>query len=92
MCLAVPGRVTWTSNEDAFGIRTGKVDFSGIQKDVCLVYTPEVRVGDYVLVHVGFSISRIDEDEAQKVFAALKEWDLLEEELRPDNDNQELPA
>ena len=52
----------------------GKVEFGGIVKDVCLAYTPEARVGDYVLVHVGFAISRIDEAEAEEMFGTWRRW------------------
>ena len=65
--------------EDALGMQMGKVSFAGITKRVCLAYTPEARVGDYVVVHVGFAISRIDETEARKVFEFLKEMDELGE-------------
>ena len=59
--------------------RTGKVDFGGIIKEVSLAYVPEVKIGEYVIVHVGFALSRLDEDEAQKVFQYLKEMDELSE-------------
>ena len=80
MCLAVPGRVMSVSGEDPV-LRTGRVDFGGVEKEVSLAFVPEAREGDYVLVHVGFAISRVDEEEAQKVFAYLKEIDALEREL-----------
>ena len=80
MCLAVPGRVLEVSGEDALS-RRGKIDFGGIEKEVSLAFVPEATVGDYVLVHVGFAISRIAEEEAQQVFAYLKEIDALESEL-----------
>jgi hydrogenase expression/formation protein HypC len=57
----------------------GKVSFGGIVKEICLAYTPEAQVGDYVIVHVGFSISVVDEEEAQKVFAYLREMEELAE-------------
>lgn len=59
--------------------RMGRVDFGGILKEVCLAYVPEVSVGDYVIVHVGFALSKVDEDEAQKVFEYLKQMDELAE-------------
>lgn len=59
MCLAVPGRVL--SVFDADGVRMGKLNFGGVVKDVCLVYLPEVDVGDYAVVHAGFAISKVDE-------------------------------
>jgi len=80
MCLAVPGRVVSVSGEDPV-FRTGRVDFGGVQKQVSLAFVPEAREGDYVLVHVGFAITRVDEEEARKVFDYLKEIDALEREL-----------
>jgi hydrogenase expression/formation protein HypC len=79
MCLAVPGKIVTIVVEPHFGLRSGKVDFGGIRKDVCLDYTPNALVGEYVLVHVGFALSVIDEQEARHVFAALEHLDLLEE-------------
>ena len=79
MCLAVPGRIATIIEEEHLGLRRGKVDFGGIRKDICLAYTPEARVGDYVLVHVGFALSVVDEQEAQRVFEALRQLDQLDE-------------
>jgi len=79
MCLAVPGKIISITEEENLGLRRGKVDFAGIRKEVCLAYTPEARVGDYVLVHVGFSLSVIDEAEAQHVFETLRQLDRLDE-------------
>jgi len=81
MCLAVPGRVVEINDEGDVAFRRGKVDFAGIRKEVNLAYTPEAEVGKYVLVHVGFAISVIDEAEAQRVFEYLKELGALKEEL-----------
>jgi hydrogenase expression/formation protein HypC len=78
MCLGVPGQVL-SITPNALGMHMGKVSFSGIVKEVCLAYTPEVQVGNYVVVHVGFAISIVDEEEAQKVFAYLREMDELQE-------------
>jgi hydrogenase expression/formation protein HypC len=78
MCLAVPGKITSIEENDPLR-RTGRVDFSGITKQVNLAYVPEAKVGDYVIVHVGFAISRVDEAEAAKVFGYLKEMDELNE-------------
>ena len=78
MCLGVPGKVVEIS-EDPLGMTMGKVDFSGIVKEVCLAYVPEVTLGDYVVVHVGFAISVVDEDEAQEVFEFLRQMDELAE-------------
>jgi hydrogenase expression/formation protein HypC len=77
MCLAVPGKVVEITGEG--DLRMGKVDFAGVQRQACLAYVPEVQVGDYVLIHVGFAISRIDEQAAQETFAALAEISALEE-------------
>ena len=71
MCLAVPGRILAIEGDDPI-LRSGTVDFSGITKRVNLSYVPEATVGDFVLVHVGFAISTIDEDEAAKVFSYLR--------------------
>ncbi len=71
MCLAVPGRILTIVGDDPI-LRSGTVDFSGITKRVNLSYVPEAVVGDYVLVHVGFAISTVDEEEASKVFTYLK--------------------
>ena len=78
MCLGVPGKVVEIL-ENPVGMTMGRVSFAGIVKEVCLAYTPEVEVGDYVVVHVGFAISIIDEGEAQKVFEYLREMDELGE-------------
>lgn len=78
MCLAVPGKIVAIVEEgDLF--RAGKVSFGGILKEVNLACVPEAREGDYVLVHVGFAISRIDEDEAGRVFEYLRQIGELEE-------------
>ncbi len=78
MCLAVPGQIM--SIEDANPLlRCGKVNFGGIVKQINLAYVPEAKIGDYVLVHVGFAISTIDEAEAQQVFECLRQMDELAE-------------
>lgn len=71
MCLGVPGKVLEVFERD--DLPMGKIEFGGIVKEACLAYTPEVAVGDYVLVHVGFALSRIDEEEAREVFTYLDE-------------------
>jgi hydrogenase expression/formation protein HypC len=71
MCLAVPGKVVEITGEGE--LRMGKVDFSGVQREACLAWVPEVQEGDYVLVHVGFAISRIDEAAALETLATLRE-------------------
>lgn len=79
MCLAVPGRVLNVDGEDP-AFRSGNVDFCGVRKTVNLTFTPEARPGDFVLVHVGFAISRIDEEEAARTFRYLAEIGALAEE------------
>ena len=71
MCLAVPGRLL--SRRDLDEVPMGQVEFGGIQREVCLAYVPHVAVGQYVLVHVGFAISVVDEDEAKRTLALLEE-------------------
>ncbi len=78
MCLAVPGKIVSVEGDDPI-LRAGKVNFGGAIKQVNLSYVPEAKVGDYVVVHVGFAISVIDEDEAARVFEYLRSMDDLEE-------------
>ena len=70
MCLAIPGKVVNTF--DQRGMRMAKVQFGGIVREACLEYVPETEVGEYVLVHVGFAISRVDEEEAERTYQALQ--------------------
>ena len=77
MCLGVPGKVVETYREH--DVLMGKVDFGGVCKRVCLEHVPEVRPGEYVLVHVGFALSRIDEAEARRVFEFLERMNQLDE-------------
>ena len=70
MCLGVPGKVIGLSTVD--GLATGTVDFGGLRKEVCLAYCPEVELGDYVIVHVGFAISRLDEENALATLAVIR--------------------
>ena len=79
MCLAVPGQVR--EIYEAHGTRMGRVNFGGIVKEVCLAYLPDLAVGDYTIVHVGFAISRIDEESAQRTLETFREMGLLEEEF-----------
>lgn len=79
MCLGVPGKVI--EIYEVNGTRMGKVDFGGVSKEVCLAYVPEVEVGDYTIIHVGFAITRLDEASAQESLALFREMGLLEEEL-----------
>lgn len=79
MCLGIPGKVV--EIYAAQGLKMGRVDFGGVVKEACLEYVPEVELGDYTIIHVGFAISRIDADEAQRTLAMLQEMDALGEEL-----------
>jgi hydrogenase expression/formation protein HypC len=78
MCLAIPGKIVSVAGDDPM-MRTGRIDYGGVIKEANLAYVPEATVGDYVIVHVGFALSRIDEEEAQKVFEYLREMDELGE-------------
>ncbi len=78
MCLGVPGKVV-SKTENPLGMTMGKVSFSGITKECCMAYVPEVEVGDYVVVHVGFAIAIIDEAEARRTLEFLAEMDDLGE-------------
>lgn len=77
MCLAIPGEVMELSERD--GLRFGKVRFGGVLREVCMEYEPATRVGDFVLVHVGFAISILDREEAARTWALLEAMDQLEE-------------
>lgn len=79
MCLAVPGRVLAVEERD--GTLMAEVDFGGVHKDVCLAYIPDVRVGEYVVVHVGFAIQRLDEQSAIETLANFEKLGILEEEF-----------
>jgi len=80
MCLAIPGKIeSITGSEGDFLNIKGKVNFGGILKEVSLAYVPEAKVGDYVIVHVGFALSLVDQEEALKVFDYLKQMGELEE-------------
>lgn len=84
MCLAIPGQIIST---EGMGLeRTGKVNFSGVVKQVSLAYVPEAQINDYVLVHVGLALQIVDEAEAQQVFTYLREMDELEE-IQPSEDD-----
>lgn len=80
MCLGIPGQVVEAQLRD--GLRMGTVDFGGVRKDVCLAYVPDAGVGDYVIVHVGFAITLVDQQEAQRTLEVLRAMgDALETEL-----------
>ena len=83
MCLAIPGKLIEVS-EDALGVRMGKANFGGIVKQICLEYTPEANAGDYVLVHVGFALGKVDEEEAARTYKLLEEMEQLAELEVPD--------
>jgi hydrogenase expression/formation protein HypC len=76
MCLGIPGKITKIFAEE--GVRMGKVDFGGVIRKVCLAYLPEVKEGDYAIIHAGFAISQVDEAEAQKTFSLLQELQEIE--------------
>lgn len=77
MCLAIPGRIS--ALHEKLGIQMASVDFGGITREACLSYLPDAAVGDYVLVHVGFAISKVDEEEAARTYHYLAEMDQLTE-------------
>jgi hydrogenase expression/formation protein HypC len=78
MCLAIPGKIESVSGDSPLE-RMGRVSFSGIVKEVSLAYVPDAKIGDYVIVHVGFALSRVDEDEANQVFEYLRQMEELAE-------------
>lgn len=75
MCLAVPGKIQEIYEKD--GLRMARVDFGGVVREVCLAYVPEAQVGDYCIVHVGFALNLVSEEEAQQTLALLKEIEEL---------------
>jgi hydrogenase expression/formation protein HypC len=79
MCLGIPGKVIEVYETD--GIRMGKLDFGGVKKEVCLAYVPEIEVGDYAIIHVGFAITRLDEESAMETLDLLNQIGLVAEEL-----------
>lgn len=82
MCLAIPGKIL--SSDVRNGIRIGRVQFGGVSRETCLDLVPEAEVGDYVLVHVGFAISRVDREEAERNYELLESMGLLKTELESD--------
>ena len=80
MCLAIPGKVAEIQMKK--GVRTGRVLFGGVARQACLDFVPEARVDDYVLVHVGFAISVVDKDEAERTYALLESMGVLADELK----------
>jgi hydrogenase expression/formation protein HypC len=85
MCLAIPGKLIEITTDPA-GVKMGRANFGGIVKQVCLEYTPEVDAGDYVLVHVGFALSKVNEEEATRTYKLLEEMKQLGELDVPDVD------
>lgn len=78
MCLAIPGKIVSITGDDPME-RTGRVSFSGVIKEVNLAYVPEANIGDYVIVHAGFAISKVDEKEAEEVFNYIKQIEQINE-------------
>ncbi len=79
MCLAIPGKIDQIEHKD--GVRCGRVRFGGIARQACLDFVPEAKEGDYVMVHVGFAISVVDREEAERTYALLESMGVLDEEL-----------
>jgi hydrogenase expression/formation protein HypC len=82
MCLAVPGKIVEIKESD--GLQMAKVDFGGIFREACLDYVPEAKVGDYCVIHVGFAISLLSEQEAMETIELLKQISNIEDELGPE--------
>ena len=89
MCLAIPGKVAKIEEKD--GMRSGSVQFGGITRQACLDFVPEVQEGDYVMVHVGFAISVVDKDEAERTYALLESMGVLTDELALEPDAPKQP-
>lgn len=85
MCLGIPGKVI--EIYETAGMRMGRVDFDGIVKEVCLAYLPELQIGDYTIVHVGFAITQLDEASAQESLKLFRELGAFEEELLAGEDH-----
>jgi hydrogenase expression/formation protein HypC len=82
MCLAIPGKIV--AFHERNGLRMGKIDYGGISRDACLDYVPDAALGDYVMVHVGFAISKVDQEEAARTYKYLAELDQLQELETPE--------
>jgi len=89
MCLAVPGKILEV--RDAAGVRMAQVDFGGVRREACLEYLPEAGVGDYVMVHVGFAITRVDEAEAARTLEYLRQLDEAAAEEQAREPGDEVP-
>lgn len=83
MCLSVPGKVLEIKEEDGF--KMGRVEFSGITKKICLQYIPDIQLGDYVLIHVGFAIAKLDEKEAAKTLKLLAELGQMQDDSKEES-------
>ncbi len=79
MCLGIPGKITEIYEKDS--LKMAKIDFGGVVKEACLAYTPEAKVGEYALIHVGFAISLMDEEEARETLKLIKEVAELDDEI-----------
>jgi hydrogenase expression/formation protein HypC len=79
MCLGIPGKVV--EIYQAHDMKMGKVDFGGVIKEACLEFVPDIQVGEYTIIHVGFGISQLDEEEAQRTLEMLREMEMLADEL-----------
>ena len=79
MCLGIPGKIV--QDYDSSGLRMGKIDFGGVTREACLDYVPDATIGDYVIIHVGFAISKVSEEEAQETLRILRKIADVEEEL-----------
>ncbi len=90
MCLGVPGKITEIYESD--GLLMGKIDFGGALREACLAYVPQATVGDYAVIHVGFAISLVSEEEARETLQLLKEIVSLEEEIGPPPAQQEATS
>ena len=90
MCLGVPGKITEIYEQN--GMQMGKVDFGGVIRETCLDFVPEAQVGDYTVIHVGFAVSLLSEEEALKTLEMLRDIDALGEELGLYGENNPLPA
>ena len=85
MCLAIPGKIL--DSQELNGVRYGRVQFGGITRETCLDFVPEAAVGDYVMVHVGFAISRVDREEAERTYELLESLGVLQNELMQDSED-----
>ncbi len=85
MCLAIPGKILDCTEQG--GLRVGRIQFGGIVRQASLDFVPEAQVGDYVMVHVGFAISRVDAEEAERTYQLLSEMGAIDEEIPPEIDS-----